>query len=75
MLTCFIVPRFPNASQGHPVPAPGPWYVDIASKAGLAAFRDTCGSTAKDYLVETVGSGVALFDYNNDGLLDVLLVA
>jgi hypothetical protein len=40
----------------------------------LAAFHDVCGSPAKDYLVETVGSGVALFDYNNDGLIDVFLV-
>jgi hypothetical protein len=29
---------------------------------------------AKDYLLETVGSGVALFDYNNDGLLDIFIV-
>lgn len=28
----------------------------------------------KDYLVETLGSGVALFDYNNDGLVDVFFV-
>ena len=54
--------------------APGPWFVDAAREAGLAAFRDTCGSMAKDYLVETLGSGVALFDCNNDGLLDVLIV-
>jgi hypothetical protein len=40
----------------------------------LAAFRDTCGSLAKQYLVETLGGGVALFDYNGDGLVDVLLV-
>jgi enediyne biosynthesis protein E4 len=48
--------------------------VDVAAQAGLAAFRDKCGFMAKDYLVETVGSGVALFDYNDDGLLDVLFV-
>ena len=51
-----------------------PWFVDLAKQSGLSAFRDTCGSPAKDYLVETVGSGVALFDYNGDGLLDILLV-
>ena len=71
---CFIVPLFPNGKQGQPVPAPGPWFVDVAKQAGLAAFRDTCGSLAKDYLVETVGSGVAIFDYNNDGLMDIFLV-
>jgi enediyne biosynthesis protein E4 len=72
--TCFIVPLFRNDSLGQPLPAPGPWFVDVAKQAGLSAFRDTCGSPAKDYLVETVGSGVGLFDYNNDGLQDIFLV-
>jgi hypothetical protein len=71
---CFIVPLFRNGSLSQPMLAPGPWFVDVAQQAGLTAFRDTCGSPAKDYLVETVGSGVAVFDYNNDGLLDVLFV-
>src|SRR5580692_628125 len=71
---CFLIPLFRNGKLGQPVLAPSPWFVDIANKAGLAPFRNVCGSAAKDYLVETLGSGVALFDYNNDGLVDVLLV-
>jgi hypothetical protein len=71
---CFLIPLFRNGKLGQPVLAPSPWFVDIANKAGLAPFRNVCGSAAKDYLVETLGSGVALFDYNNDGLLDVFLV-
>jgi hypothetical protein len=71
---CFVVPLFSNGRLGLPVLAPGPWFIDIATKSGLAAFRDVCGGPAKDYLVETLGSGVALFDYNNDGLLDIFLV-
>jgi hypothetical protein len=30
--------------------------------------------TPKKYLIETMGGGVALLDYNNDGLLDIFLV-
>lgn len=71
---CVVIPLFQGGRQGAPLLAPGPAFAEIARQAGLDAFRDTCGSVAKDYLVETVGSGVALFDYNHDGLLDVLMV-
>ena len=71
---CFVIPLFRNGICGQPKLVPGPWFVDVAKRAGLAAFGDTCGSQAKDYLVETVGSGAAVFDYNNDGLMDIFLV-
>jgi enediyne biosynthesis protein E4 len=71
---CFLIALFRNGSVGQPLLVRHPWFIDAASTSGLAAFRDTCGSPAKEYLVETLGSGVALFDYNNDGLVDILLV-
>jgi hypothetical protein len=37
-------------------------------------FRLQNSPTAQKYLIETMPGGVALFDYNNDGLLDIFLV-
>ena len=71
---CFIVPVLANDKLGAPMLSPGPWFADVAKEAGLTVFRNTCGTLVKDYLVEEMGNGVALFDYNNDGLLDIFLV-
>src|ERR1700722_164374 len=37
-------------------------------------FSHVNSPTPQKYLIETMGGGVALFDYNNDGLLDIFLV-
>jgi hypothetical protein len=54
--------------------APGVVFTDAAPSSGLATFREVSGGAAKDYLIEAAGSGVALWDYDNDGWLDVYLV-
>jgi hypothetical protein len=49
-------------------------FQDVAAKAGLAGLKHVMGPEHKDYILETVGSGVALLDYDNDGWLDIYLV-
>jgi hypothetical protein len=47
---------------------------EIAAEAGLDFLHVSGGEHAKKYILETTGSGVALFDYDNDGWLDIFLV-
>ncbi len=49
-------------------------FQDIAEKAGLASWHHKMGAPEKKYILDTVGSGVALLDYDNDGWLDIYLV-
>jgi hypothetical protein len=49
-------------------------FKDIAAQAGLMKWKHTMGSPEKNYIIETIGSGVALLDYDNDGWLDIYLV-
>jgi enediyne biosynthesis protein E4 len=50
-------------------------FTDITAKAGLAGALNISGSaTNKQFLLEEMGGGVALFDYDNDGWLDIFLV-
>jgi hypothetical protein len=49
-------------------------FTDITKQAGLAKFQHHSGSPEKATILETPGSGVALFDYDNDGWLDIYLL-
>jgi len=48
-------------------------YVDVAQDAGLTVSNVWGGIEQKKYIVETKGSGIAFFDYDQDGWLDVYL--
>jgi enediyne biosynthesis protein E4 len=54
-------------------PSAGVKLTDVTAAAGIK-FTHNSGRTGKKYLPETLGSGVALFDADGDGWLDVLFV-
>jgi len=51
----------------------GAKFTDVTSALGIK-FQYVAWRTSKKYLLETMGSGVALFDYDNDGRLDIFVV-
>src|SRR6185503_8994268 len=42
----------------------------ISAQSGIN-FRHAASKTSLKYLLETMGGGVAIFDYNNDGRMDL----
>jgi hypothetical protein len=61
-------PELPKVVQ-----PPAVRFTDITSEAGIR-FRHTNGSSGQKLLPETMGSGVAFIDFDNDGLQDILFV-
>lgn len=58
------------------LPAPtvaAPAFEDVAARSGIDFVHDN-GATGDKQYVEVMGSGVALLDYDSDGLQDVYLV-
>ena len=60
---CFAIPPGPNRIT----------FRDVAGSAGID-FRHDNASSPEKYLIETMGSGCAWIDYDQDGLLDLYLV-
>ena len=49
-------------------------FQDVSSASGLGKFRHRSGNREPLTILESVGSGVALLDYDNDGWLDIYLL-
>jgi hypothetical protein len=67
--------RIPSAAAPPPAKSPAiADFQDLAAKAGLTAKTVFGGVDTKKYIIETTGTGVAIFDYDNDGWPDIFLV-
>src|SRR5579864_63383 len=65
-LVCAIALIAASAPDGSPV-------FEVNSPRGID-FTLQNSPTPRKYLIETMPGGVALLDYNNDGLLDIFVV-
>src|SRR3954464_10059440 len=63
----------PARKAAAPAPSPGLRFTDITASSGVR-FTHNSGRSGKKYLPETMGAGVALFDADGDGWLDILLI-
>src|ERR1022692_3023704 len=71
---CLLRPFSVGAFPFGTAPTYSPRFVDIAKEAGLASKTVVMGHENKDFLLSTTGGGIALFDYDNDGWLDIFVV-
>ena len=65
--------RSPKAIQTNLPPITVDFH-DIAEEAGLTTAQVSGGLERKKYILEATGTGVAIFDFDNDGRMDIFLV-
>lgn len=77
-----LVPQSVTAESKPPAPAGAPpppantgepWFVECAAARGLQ-FQHVSGHQQRHFMPEIMGGGAALFDMDDDGDLDALLV-
>jgi hypothetical protein len=77
-VTALCMSYAPRPSRGAVAPSParpaGPIEFRDVTKASGIHFKHNSGAFGKKYLPETMGSGVCVLDYDNDGWQDMLFV-
>jgi hypothetical protein len=73
LLLCALSMFTIAAEKGATSSAGADAFTDITQHLGID-FEYQSSHTSKKYLLETMGGGVALFDYDNDGRLDIYVV-
>src|SRR5438270_7299178 len=69
-----------GCQQGTPItavvePTGPPWFVDVTEEFGLNFVHDPGPlPTDRYFMPQIMGSGAALFDFDNDGRLDIYLI-
>jgi enediyne biosynthesis protein E4 len=75
LLAVLAMVSTPFAQQSaKPAQQPVANFIDIAEKAGITLTTVFGGVDTKKYIIETTGTGVAIFDYDNDGWPDIFFV-
>jgi len=69
----YSLPPEASPAQSAASPSDAAKYTDVTSALNIN-FEYVASHTSRKYLIETMGSGVALFDYDNDGRLDIFVV-
>ena len=67
-----VVAASQSAKPPDPVAAIAGKFSDVTAAAGVH-FQHVAPHTSRKYLLETMAPGVALFDYDNDGRLDIFV--
>jgi hypothetical protein len=68
-LPALLLPHLSHSAEHDGLP----WFTDIAAKAGLTEPVVYGGIDHKKFILETNGCGIAFYDYDHDGWLDILV--
>ena len=64
----------PTATPRAAVPTEPPWFEDVTDQVGLDFVHDAGPIDGTYFMPQIFGSGAVLFDFDNDGRLDIFLL-